>query len=188
MQVVDPCRYMYRGGQPSEVPSNGHDQAVERAARCLLAKLTRGKAKEVTVQGDAAHVLVTTAEARVRCAADHVAIDPGDLAVTSHHGPSTRAENAATAGEDGEVIRVLEVSTPGEVPEVQCSGQIRGRGVSDAPVRVHGIAESSVRDQPVKRGRAFGHSSARLKKDRPPVVPVHVFQDPLSQPFGNDWS
>ncbi len=124
VQVIDPCCYVYRGGQASEVPGNGHDQAVERAARGLLAKLTRGKAEEVTVQGNATHVLVTTAEARVRCAADHVAVDPGDLAVTGHHWPSTWAEDAPTAGEDGEVIRVLEVSAPGEVPEVQRSGQI----------------------------------------------------------------
>jgi hypothetical protein len=48
VQVVDPCRHMHWVSEPCEVLSDGHDECVERATGGFLAKLTGGKAENVT--------------------------------------------------------------------------------------------------------------------------------------------
>ncbi len=58
------------------------------------------KRKDVPLDGQAAHVLVATAQARARVAAVGEAVDPGDLAGPGYHGPLDRPEAPPTPGED----------------------------------------------------------------------------------------
>ena len=84
--------------QPCEVASHGHDEGVEGAARCLLAELAGSEAEDVPLDGQAAHVLVATAQARARVAAVDEAVDPRDLAGSGYHGPLDRPKGAAAPG------------------------------------------------------------------------------------------
>ena len=56
-------------------------------------------------------------------------------------------------GEDHNVVGVLQVRAPGpgEVAQVQDVAELCRRRVRDSPVRVHAVAEASVRDEAVER-------------------------------------
>ncbi len=98
------------------------------AAGGFLTELTGRETEDVPAlpgDGDAGHVLVTAAQAGVGTAANDVPINPGDRAVARDDGSFAGAQSlcAAAAGEDGEVVRVLEIGAPGEDPGVQSRGE-----------------------------------------------------------------
>ena len=179
VEVVDPGGDVDGGGEAGEVPCHGQDQGVERAPCGFLPELACGEAKNVASDGDAGHILVTTPKASVGSATDDETVDPGDSAVAVGDGSFAWPESPAAAGEDGEVVGVLEVRAPCEIARLQRRGEVRRGGVSYTPIRVHGVSEPGVCDEPVKRGRALGHGAAWLEKDRLPIVPLDVFKDAL---------
>jgi hypothetical protein len=106
--------------------------------------------------------------------------------VVKGDGSLTRPESSAASGENREVVRVLEVRAPCKVARLQGRGEVRRGGVCYAPFRVHRVAEPSVCDEPIERCRTLGHGAAWLEEDGLPVVPLYIFKDALSEPFGDD--
>jgi hypothetical protein len=103
------------GWEPAKVACNGHDHRVEWAAGCFLSKLAGCKAEDVSVDAQAAHVLVASAEAGSWIASVDEAVDPGHGAVPMHQWSFDGSQNSAAASEYGKVISVLQVRAPGEV-------------------------------------------------------------------------
>ena len=147
----------------------------------------------MTVNYDTAQVLVAAAAAVGRVAAVHFRIQPRQSAgvalravARGKNRPPRRPKLAPATGPEGEVVRIRDVNTEGEVATIQRATELRRRGVRNTPIRVHGVCEAGVGDEPIKGRSALGHRSARLQQYREAVVPTDVLEHASSQPLRND--
>ena len=103
MQVIHPGGDVHWVREAAEVPCNGHNYRVQRAACRLLAELAGGKTEHMAMDAEAAHVLVAAAQARARVAAIDESVDPRDCAVPVYHRALYGPEHTAAPGKNGEV-------------------------------------------------------------------------------------
>jgi hypothetical protein len=78
----------------------------------------------MSVDAQAAHVLVAPTQAGARVAPIDETGNPGDGAVSVDDWAFGGAQFAAAPGEHGQVIRVLQVRAPGEVAMMQSACQV----------------------------------------------------------------
>jgi hypothetical protein len=119
MKVVDPGSNVDWVWQTSKVSCDTSHQAMKRATSRLLPELTRSETEDVSVNHDAAHVLVASASARGRRAPVDQRVNPRHLTRGRDDRTFDRAESAATTLPHGKVVRVLQVSGEGKVTTMQ---------------------------------------------------------------------
>jgi hypothetical protein len=100
-------------------------------------------------------------------------------------GENTGPEGPASApGENAEVIRVLQVLSEHDVADIEEGGQLRDRGVPDAPRVLELVRDASVQDEAPPRRRGLIDRTEGLNKEGERAVAGNHLHDALPDPRG----
>ncbi len=122
------------------------------------------------------------AEASERVAPHDEAPALDDLAVLID-GEDARPERlAGAAGEDAEVVGVLEILREHEITDVEEGRKLGDREVPDAPGVLKLVGKSSVEDEAPPGRRGLVDSAERLDVEREGAAPRHHLHDALPRP------
>ena len=172
---MDRCR------KPGKIASHRSHNAIEGTASRLLTELARRKAKNVTLNHDAAHVLITsTHTGGWRAAVDH-AIDPchavlSSLRIFPNNRPLCRPEPATASTQHGQVVSVCDVRAESKVATMQSLTNLSSGSVRDSPIRVELIAEACIRNESIEGRRAFRDRTAGLQEDGDAIIPADILE------------